>query len=324
MNKLPVLLSDPDVALAVDYTSRTGLHIDDFARRINYSPVTFRKFLVGSYLQVGKSDHLVRKAIRDYIELHPIEPLTTVAGDLYDTENVRRIEATFRKLLERPVAYMIYAPPGSQKTFAMENAIARLNREEQSKNGHGCRAYYVYARQNLRPRDLMRRVCAACGVPTTNDIDRMLGALRFQFQHRRTLLVVDEAQHLELECFEILRELLDCPPHMSLLFAGSHDLKQKFDRFSATLEQWNSRIVAKVRLPGLQEQEARGIIEREIGAILSQMPSDIAQAKANELISRSTTRDAFEKGRTYINVRTLTSTLAEIRAASAEKSEAVA
>lgn len=312
----------PEVALALDYTSRTGLHLDDFARRINYSPVTLRKFVRGSYEQVGKSDALVRQAIRDYIEHHPIAPPTHVSGEVYNTENVRQIEDTFAKLLPRPVAYMLYAPPGSQKTFALEHAIARHNLEQQGRNGHGSRAYFVYARQNLRPRDLMRRVAAACGVPTSNDIDRMLGALRHEFQARRVLMVVDEAQHLEIECFEILRELLDRPPHMSLLFAGSHDLKQKFDRFSATLEQWNSRIVAKVRLPGLQEGEARGIVEREIGALLSQMPPEIARAKTNDLIARSTTRDAFEKGRTYINVRTLTSALAQIRAAQTETTEA--
>lgn len=308
------------IALLRDYLSRTGLHAEDFARRINYSGVTLGFFLADKYHHVGGDDKNIRKAIRAYIVAHPIEPPTELAGELYETKNVRLIRKTFQALLPRPVAYMIYAPPGSQKTFALENEVAHLNREELAKNGHGRRAYYVYARQGIKPLDLMKRVAIACGVDGGNTIDRILANLRHTFQNRRVLLIVDEAQHLDIESFEILRELIDRPPQMSLLFAGSHDLKLKFDRFSATLEQWNSRIIAKVRLPGLEESEARAIVQREIGDLLSGMSPQTSARKVDQLIEQATTRDAFEKGRTYINVRTLTNALAQIRASAAEVS----
>ncbi|QNI34511.1 ATP-binding protein [Alloacidobacterium dinghuense] len=311
--------SDSVRALLLDYLGRTGLKVDDFARRINYSGVTLRFFLDNRYYNVGRTDIRVRKAVKHFIETHPIEPPQRVSGELYDTANVRTIRETFQKLLPKPVAYMVYAPPGSQKSFVLEHEVARLNQEELHKNGHGQRAYYVYARQNLRPRDLIRRVCIACGSHAGNDIDRMLSNLRFDFQTRRTLLVVDEAQHLEIECFEVLRELLDQPPFFSLLFAGSHDLKQKFDRFSATLEQWNSRIIAKVKLPGLQPQEAEGIILREIGHLLAPMPEARRNALIEGLMKQATTKDAFEKARTYINIRTLTNALDQISQAHAAK-----
>lgn len=306
------------IARANDYMGRTGLCVVDFARRINYSPVTLRFFLKNRYDHVGGDDTHIRRAIDAWMAAHPVEASTQVAGELYDTANTRLIRATFQKLLPRPVAYMIYAPPGSQKTFGLENEVARLNREELSRNGHGRRAFYVYARQNLRSRDLMRRVAVACGIHATAEIDRMLANLRFEFRGRRVLLVVDEAQHLDLDAFETLRELLDQPPHMSLLLAGSHDLKEKFDRFSATLEQWNSRIIAKVRLPGLERAEAAGIIRREVGDLLDAMPAPAAERKTDQLIRMATTSDAFEKGRTYINVRTLTNALAQLRGAQEE------
>jgi type II secretory pathway predicted ATPase ExeA len=143
----------------------------------------------------------------------------------------------------------------------------------------------------------------------------MLDGIRFEFRASRVVLVIDEANHLSLECLETLRELLDRPPHFSLLFAGSHDLKRKFDEFSATLEQWNSRIIAKVRLPGLERREARGIVEREIGQLLRDRPRQEAEQLVDELIANSTTRDAFDGGRTYVNVRTLTNALDQIKAA---------
>lgn len=310
-----------------DYLARTGLTVPDFAQRTGYGVSTLRFFLADTYQNVGGSAARLVKTVTDFMDAHPIGESGRVLGDLYETANVRTIQDTFQKLLSRPVAYMIYAPPGSQKSFVLEHQVARLNREQLAKPD-GCRAYYVYARQGIKPRDLMRRVTVACGCRAANDIDTMLSGIRFEFRHHRVLLVIDEAQHMSIECFEIVRELLDQPPYCSLLLAGSHDLKRKFDEFSATLEQWNSRIIAKVRLPGLERLEARGIIEREIGELLAGNTPHERERKADKLIAAATVRDAFEGNRTYINVRTLTNALDQIKAAahteSAEKVEAIA
>ena len=127
------------------------------------------------------------------------------------------------------------------------------------------------------------------------------------------LLVIDEAQHLSINAFETLRILLDRPPHFSLLFAGSHDLKQTFDRFSATLEQWNSRLVDKVRLPGVKEDEAEGIIMREIGEQLKGKTAEERNKTIRLLIRSATVKDIFEKNSPYINVRTLTNALEQMK-----------
>lgn len=296
-----------------DYLARTGLAQADFARRVGYGNSSIGKFLNGRYEGVaGTAVHVVRR-LNAFMDAHPIGGPARVLGHLYETANVRTIEETFEKLLPRPVAYMIYAPPGSQKTFVLEHQVARLNAAEMA-NETGRRAFYVYARTGIRPRDLMRRVAIACGCRTNCDIDPMIANLRFEFRNHRVVLVIDESQHLDLDCFEVLRELLDQPPHFSLLLAGSHDLKKKFDEFSATLEQWNSRIIAKVRLPGLERKEARGIIEREIGDLLKRKSAREAEDVIAALISGATVRDVFEGNRTYINVRTLTNTLDQIRA----------
>ncbi|MGD0790113.1 MAG: ATP-binding protein [Terracidiphilus sp.] len=280
-------------------------------------------FLSGTYHKISASARsLVAKSMA-FIDLHPIEPPTRMAGELYATANVRTIQETFEKLLPKPTAFMIYAPPGSQKSFVLEYQVAKLNLAEMANAENGRRAFYIYARQNLRPRDLVRRVAIACGCRVSNEIDLMLAGIRFEFRSHRVLLIIDEANHLSIECFEILRELLDRPPYFSLLFAGSHDLKRKFDEFSATLEQWNSRIIAKVRLPGLERDEARGIIEREIGELLRARTAGEAKRLTDNLIASATVRDAFEGNRTYINVRTLTNALDQIKAAAAERSVSV-
>jgi DNA transposition AAA+ family ATPase len=307
-------LNEAAIAAIQDYMGRTGLSPALFAQRIGYTARTLKAFLGGYYHQVAGSGANIRKAADEFMRTNPVVAPTTVNGELYDTANVRVIRDTFEKLLPKPVAYMIYAPPGSQKTFALQNEVARFNQQELAKNGHGRRAFYIYARQGIKPRALMKRVAAACGTLGSHDVDLTLNGLRWEFRTRRVLLIVDEAQHLSLECFEILRELLDQPPFFSLLFAGSHDLKQTFDRFSATLEQWNSRIIDKVRLPGLERAEAEGIIRRELADFLQRLNAPESKLLIKELINNSTTKDAFEKGRTYINVRTLTNALDQVRA----------
>jgi DNA transposition AAA+ family ATPase len=290
-----------------DHLARTGLTIADFARRIDYSTTAIDHFLSDGFKGRVNPAHIM-KAATAYIEAHPVGIPEFVQGDLYDTANVHIIRTTVQELLPRPVAYMLYAPPGSQKSFVLKHEIFRLNQEQVTENT-GRRASYVYARSGIRPRDLMRRVAVACGVRVSNEIETMFANLRFDFRAHRVVLVIDEAQHLTLDCFEIIRELLDEPPYFSLLLAGSHDLKRKFDEFSPTLEQWNSRIIAKVRLPGLQLEEAHGIIEREIGNALQRISTEKSAALVADLIKKATVKDPFEGNRTYINIRTLTNSL---------------
>lgn len=301
------------VAAIQHYVKHSGVNLTMFAKRINYSYSALTNFLHGRYHQVAGSGKNIRLAAETFMRENPIEPYTAISGELYDTANVRVIRETFEQLLPKAVAQMIYAPPGSQKTFALQNEVARFNLQELPKNGTGRRAVYVYARQGIRPRDLMRRVAVACGCESSLSIENMIENLRWEFRSRRVLLIVDEAQHLSIEGFETLRELLDQPPHFSLLFSGSHDLKNTFDRFSATLEQWNSRIIAKIRLPGLERSEAEGIIRRELAAYIGTMSEDEIRVMTGELVKQSTTKDAFEKGRNYINVRTLTNALDQLR-----------
>jgi type II secretory pathway predicted ATPase ExeA len=297
-----------------DYLQRTGASVDDFARRIGFAPNTLRLFLSDKYhVRLAESSHRIYCAITSFIAANPIRPAAQPFGLLYETANMRAIRQTFEALLRRPVAYMIYAPPGSQKSFVLEHLVAELNQREMAAGGNR-RAFYVYGRVKASPSQVMKQVAIACGVSSTGDGLRIMQNLSFEFRERRVLLVVDEAQHLSLDCFEALRELLDRPPHFSLLFSGSHDLKAIFDRWSATLEQWNSRMVDKIRLPGIDRQEAEAIVEREIGDWLRSLPNDSARAqKIDHLINGAISEDAFDKRRRYINVRTLSNALDQVK-----------
>ena len=297
----------------IDYLQRTGLTQLEFATRIQYAHKTLRMFLSDKWYHVAGDSGYICRAINGYIDAHPIAPMTQPFGELYETANTRAMRETFKALLRRPVAYMIYAPPGSQKSFVLEHLVGELNGEEAAKREPTQAAFYLYAIAQMTPSQVMKAVAIACGTSAAGDRMRIRRDLAHDFQGRRALLVVDEAQHLSINAFETLRAVLDQPPHFSLLFAGSHDLKQTFDRFSATLEQWNSRMVDKVRLPGVKVDEAEGIIRREIGELLKAGTAESARKTIRALIAGATVKDGFEKNRRYINVRTLTNALEQIK-----------
>jgi DNA transposition AAA+ family ATPase len=303
-----------------DYLARTGLNRGDFARRVGVGVSSLGFFIGGTYHNVaGTAVHLIKK-LNEFMDVHPVTPLTRVMGEIYDTANVRLIRDTFEKLLPRPVAYMIYAPPGSQKSFVLEHQVAELNASEIA-NPAGRRAFYVYVRKDITPRALVKRICIACGCRSNNDVDAMLNNLRFEFRNIRAVLVFDEAQRLSIECLETIQELLDQPPFFSLLFAGTHDLRKRFDENSASWEHLNSRVIAKVLLPGLERKEAREIVEREVGPLLKQLPARVAEERITALIAKATVADFYNDKRPYINVRTLTNALNQIKAAAEAQPE---
>lgn len=259
------------------YLQRTGLTYQDFAHRVGYSNVAMNFFLKGQYESIAANDAPIRAAIVDFIAAHPVGGGDGGNGGqarLHDTQDVRLIREFFYKALDNRQAYYIHGDPASQKSFTVMRLIEELNRNELSKNGHGRKAYYIYTRQGIRPVDLLKRVAEACGSIGTGNADRIIRNLRFDFRNRKVLLVFDEFQHASVECIETVRELLDMPPHFGLLFLGSHQMEQTFQRLD--LEQVDSRMRKGADLPGVQRDEASSIVHAEL--------PDLAPKKVEALI----------------------------------------
>lgn len=311
--------ADTQAAIAEvrSYMAKSGLSDILMSKFVGYAPSTFRHWVHGRYSSIVGDDSVIKDKLRKYMALHPVGETDDddVFGVPYETENFVRVRHTFRDMLERPQAGMIYAPPGSQKTFAVKQAIRDLNRDELPKNGHGRRAFYVYCRPGLRPMGLMQRIAHSAGVHSGSSVEQILLALRHAYRGRRVLFCLDEAHELDIRCLNTVRELLDQPPNASLLFFGSHRLREMLDQHASVLEQVNSRITKRVLLPGCTDEEARGIIEREVGELLRKKSATERRRICDKMIRAATVRDAFEKGREYINVRTLTNALLQVQQA---------
>lgn len=260
---------------AKHYMAIAGMEVADMAARINYARPTLCLFLNDRYHHVSGNDAGICGALEDYMDRNPVEMPTQVQGTLYETQNVRLIRHCFDRALQERRAYYFRGAPGCQKTHVLGHLVAELNREEARKDRPDRRAYLIRCRKGIKPCDLLKRIAMKVGSPSLGGIDRIINNLRHELRHGNVLLIFDEAQFLSIDCLEILRELLDIGL-VGLLFAGSHQLEDIFDRLD--MAQWRSRIRKGQGLPGLSLQEAQGIVKSELPKIsASSMADMIAQ-----------------------------------------------
>lgn len=304
--------------LALDYLERSGMARPDFARRIGYAHSTLNLFLRDQYEHVGGDDSQICASVLDFLDRFPIGASEEFRGHLYEIGNVKVLRDVFRRLFERPQAYMLYAPPGSGKTDVARMLIAEHNRTQAEAGDDAPKRhiFYIYCRQSIRPCDLMRRVAQSCGAIAGGNIDRIIQNLRWEFKSARVTLYLDEAQHLDLDGFETLRELLDQEPRFSLVFAGSHELERIFSRFAGTLEQLERRITDKVTLPAVTREEAANILRSELKELVPDLDRSLIAAQ----IDRATvTVKVKRETQKYISIGRLMAAVREIREAMSDQ-----
>ena len=292
--------------LATEYINRSGISPVDFARRVGFAYSTLNLFLTGKYGQMVGDQSKIMAAVLGFIENYPLATDSLVSHQMYETKAVTMMRGVFARLLERPQVYLVYAPPGSGKTDIARHLISEHNRQ------HGAEQttyiFRVYCRARITPRDLLRRVAAACGTESSTSTDRVIHNLRWDFRGKRVVIYLDEAQHLSIDALESVRELLDEDPRFSLCFAGSHELDRTFARFAGTLEQLERRISDRVTLPPVSPDEAEPILKSELAGLTldsALIRQQIELATITVRVQRKTQR--------YISIGRLMAAIREIR-----------
>ena len=124
----------------------------------------------------------------------------------------------------------------------------------------------------LSPLEFLRYIVGDLGIKTANqDKGSLLLELNNYLiaRHRNnttTVLIVDEAQHLEPELLEEIRLLTNLETSqqklLQIVLVGQPELDQKMD--SAALRQLKQRIALRCQLEPLQEEEAKSYILRRL------------------------------------------------------------
>jgi len=310
--------SDDEVsARARDFQQRSGLTSAEFSQAIGYGVSSLSVFLNGNYSSALTADHdgsrntlNIKARLLDFMNRWDAVQGSTRQQSIHRTADVERVTEACAKALANASAYVIDGPPGTQKTISLR----LFEREIKQASGRG-RAIYIYARQGHRPMSFLRELCNTAGIPNRGDIDKLVRKLRFFLAEQRILLMVDEAQHLEKDTLEVLRQLLDLPPYFGVVLAGSHQVSETLD--SARMTQWHDRARATLELQGPSQAECREIIRAELQPIF---PDRISDADCDEMIrdcwvtavrsSRGEKRGA--KTLNYISARLLFFAVADI------------
>jgi len=303
------------------YLAATGMSVGEFAQSIGYSRPAVIKFLADTYRQLSGTDVFIRHAAVAYLDRNPVEAsneLRVSAGRLFQTGNYRTIARYFLRAVEHGDVALLHGPPGTQKTFALSHLIAERNVQKRGD------ALYVYASVNMLPSALLRRIGLAAGAVLSGaSNDHRLESLVRALRARRAAVVVDEAQHLDVPCLEVLRELHD-RSGCGLVLAGSHNLYENFLRGRQHLEQWLSRIDHRDPLPGLGEDEVATIAARELG---NGQPARLTDRQVKQLVAMCRVEDIFGRDarnkpavRQYLSVRRLVKSIAKLK----QQREAVA
>jgi DNA transposition AAA+ family ATPase len=303
------------------FMGATGLTQEDFAEELGYSGVSLSHFLLGRYDENCRRDDntlRLRATVKDYIERHPAATESAITGRLYETEDYKQIRKYFYKALEGPRAYCVDGAPGTRKTHILKCLIRELQIADAAKNGHGRRAVYVRARMDIGPHDMMRRIALASGISARGRVDQLIRKIGFHFAHRRAVIVIDEAQLLSVKCLEGgLRDLLDEPPYISLILAGSHQVEDTFN--ALPMEQWRRRNRKTIKLQGLTHEDAANIITLELGPT--------PQKAIDRMIEKSTALDyrvvdENNKAMKYISAGLLFYAIEDIKSAKAQQATA--
>lgn len=177
------------------------------------------------------------------------------------------------KLHKRALAYLQYGlsqgegfivitgDVGTGKTTIANQLLSQLNQDE------------IIAKQivtsKLEPDDLIRMIASCFNLVVTEHskasyLDAIYSYLkRLDAQHRRALLLVDEAQNLPLASIEELRMLsnfqLNGKPLLQSFLLGQNELNAIIQ--AADMEQFRQRIIASSNLTALQPEDTRSYIQ---------------------------------------------------------------
>lgn len=275
---------------------RSGLTRSEFAQATGFAYSSLQLYMTGHYGKHhdSKRDNTrsIRAALKEFMDLHDAVAFDTAPKVHYATQSYEEVRRAVFSALRKGVAYVMDGPPGTEKTHSL-----RKVQQDVQDAGAG-RFVYVYARINHSPQSFLVECCTAAGIPNRGTIDQLLRKLQFFMATGRTVLAIDEAQHLNHAGLEVLRQLLDLPPYFGVVLAGSHDLTQRLSHWQ--MEQWRRRVRKTIYLNGPTQAEARRILRAELGDGLTDAICDDTIAKCMSNASRVRTQrgkqvsEAFE------------------------------
>ena len=230
----------------------------------------------------GCSKESVEAALRAYfLKLERVEARAR-RPEFIPTLTANLILEKLREADERQVLALLYGPPGVGKTFAIEEFMDRV---EKPNNPEKPEVLLVTAHSASTPKSLLAALCLQVGIPHQATASTLAESLVRKLRTGHYLIIVDEANHLNIEAMELLRYVYDLG-RLGVVLVGTLRLYEIFtdgSRPAGELEQLWSRVGICELLPGLTEYEARQVIQKTLGRIPEITTKQILRQTGNSI-----------------------------------------
>jgi type II secretory pathway predicted ATPase ExeA len=215
------------------------------------------------------------------------------ATEVLQTKSYRLLRERLEDAVDEGVNAIVYGPPSSEKSFVLENLCQQFS-------AAGRPAIYVYCGPRCTESFVYRSIAEAAGITTRSSLRWACRyAVLNDLQRRMKLpaIIFDEAQHLEVDALEGIRQIHDLTRRdgrrgCGIILAGSHSLLREFlhPLRRARLEQMLSRFPYRIQLEGMSKQEVLTLAARAFG---NGRPAKFSDAQAQALLTRCTVEDPF-------------------------------
>jgi len=216
---------------------------------------------------------------------------------------------------------IVYGPPSSEKSFLLEHLCKELNAANPSA------AVYGYCGPRCTEKHVWLTIAEAAGIQIRSSLrwaarHAVISAMRTH--SRPPAIVLDEAQHLDVDALEAVRQLHDLTrrpdrPGCGVILAGSHRLLQEFlhPARRPRLEQMLSRFPNRLQLCGMGKDECLLLAAKALG---NGKPAKLSETQQKALLARCEVIDPYFTGedgkpqaRNYYSCRRLLSFVAGIK-----------
>jgi DNA transposition AAA+ family ATPase len=263
-------MSDQELLLALqEYRHENLLSLKEIAAQLDVSEATLSQLLSGKY-GADTSRHL--RKIREWL-IPKIKPETI---DVVRTETFESLIAYFERAYQTHGIYAFTGKSGFGKTVACKYYSKwRL------------RAIYIGGRVSMGPKNLMQEIITAAKIRTkiNNSVYDLQNSIAEYMRLRSALLIVDEADKLNIRSLDALRELYDSCP-MGLVLIGEPNLQTKMltpDRNGLSLDRLYSRVDEFVSVDEITYEDMIAFLkQRGIGKFTSRDGLDYLIRRINK------------------------------------------
>lgn len=254
---------DPEVQQQVtDYMQQHGISRAEMARELSLPVPVFCKFLDGRHKDCQpRHVEAVIQAFFSRIEL--VERQRQKKFLRLKTSEI--VLERCEEARQQKEMVVLYGPPGISKTFSLREYVRR--RADQGDH----KVLLVTATSVTTPKALAESLCCMLALPLRKVAHTLVEQVVERLNADPHLILVDEANHLDVAGLEVLRHIHDMT-ECGMVLVGTkrlYDLFTNGGRKSQDLEQLWSRVGIHDLLPGLSPAEVRQIAQASMGKLNS-------------------------------------------------------